>query len=172
MRAVDTRILGWTLLVIAGCGEPAGPQPGLEQLGVLQLAAYEWPITVVADESVRWSVTPGSDVLAPPRVIIAPDSVDAGVAFDVTVTTIGLSGCWAAAGEWVGQGDGVLEIIPTDVHSGAEVCTDMLSYLAHPSRVRLDTPGEWTIRVKGRRLRHGDEVWEELVTAERRIVVR
>jgi hypothetical protein len=172
MRAARVGLLGVALLVPAGCSEPVGPVPGLETLGVLQVVEYQGTLLVGADESVDWSVPPGTGVLAPPRVLIAPDTVDAGIPFDVTVTTIGMSGCWSAAGMWPRVVDGGFDLIPTDVHSGAQFCTEMALYLEHDARIRIATPGEYTLRVKGRRLRHGDAVWEEPVSAERTIVVR
>ncbi len=172
MRAARNTILGAVLLTSVGCSEPAGPVPGLEELGVLQVVEYGGPLLVGVDESVYWSVPPDTGVLVPPRVLVAPDSVTAGVPFDVQVTTIGMSGCWSAAGLWPRPVQGGLDLIPTDVHSGANFCTEMALYLEHDARITIATPGEYTLRVKGRRLRQGDAAWEEPVSAERTIVVR
>ena len=172
MRAARAGTVGVALLMLAGCSEPVGPVPGLETLGILQLVEYQGTLLVGGDESVDWSVPPGSGVLAPPRVLVAPDTVDAGEAFEVKVTTIGLSGCWTAADLWPRAVEDGFDLIPTDVHSGASICTEIALYLEHDARITIATPGEYTLRVKGRRLHHGDAAWEEPVTAQRTIVVR
>ena len=159
-------------VAMIGCSDSTAPRAGAPQPGVLQLAAYAGPETMIGDPTVAWSVEPGVGVLVPGRVLIAPDTVDAGVAFDVTVTTIGVNGCWRAGGQTVAVAGGVVDLLPTDVHSGADVCTEMVGFLAHTSPVTIDAPGEWTLRVSGRRMRHGDAVWQEPVTVERGVYVR
>jgi hypothetical protein len=146
-----------------------GPRPG-----VLQLEHYNGVVTNVegtADLAVRWTLDP-VNVVAPPRVIVVPDTVDAGAAFDVTVFTIGESGCWSAAGQEVTVSGRLVEMRPYDVHSGAEICTLVLGYLRHGAVLRLEERGEWVIRVHGRRARHGDDSWEAPVSVEKTVVVR
>src|SRR5690606_6709012 len=92
--------------------------------------------------------------------------------FDVEVTTIGMSGCWSGAGMWARPVEGGFDLIPTDVHSGANYCTEIALYIGHHARITIDTPGEYTLRVKGRRLRQGDSQWKEPVSAQRTIVVQ
>lgn len=158
---------------LGGCSEPLGPLPGITQPGVLQLVEYDGAMSVdEGNETVRWSVAPDGDVLVPSPVVMAPDTVVAGQPFDVVVTTIGLSGCWRAADQQVRVRDGVVDLTPTDMHSGARACTEILLYLAHPSTLTLDEPGEWILRVSGRRMRQGDDTWEEPVAVEKAIVVR
>jgi len=171
MRAARNVVLGMALVTVA-CSEAAGPVPGLETLGILQVVEYQGGLLVGPDETVHWSVPPGIGVLAPPRVLVAPDSVTAGVPFDVRVTTIGMSGCWSGAGLWARPVEGGFDLIPTDVHSGASFCTEIALYIGHDARITIDTPGEYTLRVKGRRLRQGDAEWEEPVSAQRTIVAR
>ncbi len=171
------RTAGWSILALSAslcvaCADVSAPADDYEEVGVLQLVAYTGPRTVGADESVEWSVAPGFDVLAPPRLIAAPDTVDVDVAFDVTVTTVGLSGCWSAAGQRVHYTERVIEFTPLDVHSGARACTAIVQFLERTSTVRLDTEGEWTLRVKGRRLPYLSDEWEQQVSAERTIVAR
>jgi hypothetical protein len=162
-------------VVAAACAESntapsdAGPRPG-----ILQLEQYQGAVTQfegVVDLGIRWTVDP-ENVVAPPRVIVTPDTVEAGAAFDVTVFTIGQSGCWSAAGQEVTLSGRVVEIRPYDVHSGAEICTLVLGYLRHGAIVRLEERGEWVIRVHGRRARHGDDTWEAPVSVEKTVVVR
>lgn len=171
MRAARNVVLGLALVAV-GCSEPAGPVPGLETLGILQVVEYQGGLLLGPDPTVLWSVPPGTGVLAPPRVLIAPDTVAAGVPFDVEVTTIGMSGCWSGAGMWARPVEGGFDLIPTDVHSGANFCTEIALYIGHHARIAIDTPGEYTLRVKGRRLRQGDSQWEEPVSAQRTIVVQ
>jgi len=157
------------------CAESnTGPSDVGPQTGVLQLERYVGTITNVegsTDGALRWTVDP-VDVVAPPRVIVVPDTVDLGAPFDVTVFTIGESGCWSAAGQEVSVSGRVVELRPYDVHSGAEICTLVLGYLRHGAILRLHEEGEWVIRVYGRRVRHGDDSWEAPVSVEKTIVVR
>jgi hypothetical protein len=173
MQAGRNAIVGLALLATAGCSEPVGPVQQLKELGVLQVVEYGGPYVIGdGDPAVNWSVPPGTGVLVPPRVLVTPDTVRAGVPFDVVVTTIGMNGCWSAAGLWPRFVERGLDLIPTDVHSGATFCTEMALYLEHHVRITIATPGEFTLRVKGRRLRHGDAAWEEPVSAHRTIVVQ
>jgi hypothetical protein len=172
MRSRRLEILVVTASLCAGCSDLAAPFAQFQDIGVLQLVEYPGPSTVGADESVRWSLTPEPGVLAPPRLIGAPDTVAANVAFDVTVTTIGVSGCWRAAGQLIHYDTRVIELTPLDAHSGARACTSMVQFLDRVFRVRLDSAGAWTLRVKGRRLPYLDDAWEQQVTAEKTIVAR
>lgn len=172
MRRAGLGILAVSASLFAGCSDLAAPFVEYEDVGVLQLAEYTGPSTVGADESIRWSLEPETGVLAPPRLIVAPDTVDANVAFDVIVTTIGLSGCWRAAGQRIRHDSRVIELTPLDAHSGARACTSMVQFLERTFRVRLDSAGQWTLRVKGRRIPYLDDAWEQQVTAERTIVAR
>jgi hypothetical protein len=114
----------------------------------------------------------GSVDYTAPVVLQAPDTVDAGQAFEVRTNTVGPNGCWRSDGQTVGKVGRVVVLRPYDSHSGSEVCTEALVYLSHSSTLVLDEPGEWTLRVNGRRLRMGDEVWSEPIWAARSIVVR
>jgi hypothetical protein len=171
MRIART-LIGCAVVVLAGCTDAVGVATEAERAGVLQLVGYDALPVLGYAESVVWTVDAGSSVLAPRAPLVAPDTVAAGEPFDVVVTTIGLSGCWRAGGQAVQVGDGVVTLTPGDVRSGAHVCTQILADLRHSSRVTIVTPGEWTLRVAGRRVRHGDDAWQEPATAETKVVVR
>jgi hypothetical protein len=64
----------------------------------------------------------------------------------------------------------VVELTPWDRLSGAEACTQALGYLAHSATLTLNQVGEWTLLVRGRRVR-GDGTVDDTVTAERTVVV-
>jgi len=168
------------LLIPAGCVESMGPTFGQQRrqaVGVLQLEGVGTVSTPVWTEGgaggtvASWTTEP-SGALVAPRPLLAPAEVMAGEAFEVRAYTIGSNGCWASEGHVVHQTNGLVEIIPYDTHSGAEICTAVLSFLRHAVTLRLDEPGEWTIRVTGRRARFGDRVWEVPVTAETTVSVR
>ena len=172
MQRSGPAILAVSAALCAGCSDLVAPFVQYEDIGVLQLVEYPGPSTVGVDASLRWSLTPEAGVLAPPRLIGVPDTVAANVAFDVTVTTIGVSGCWRAAGQRIRYDERVIELTPLDAHSGARACTSMVQFLDRAFRVRLDSAGEWTLRVNGRRLPYLDEAWEQQVTAEKTIIAR
>jgi hypothetical protein len=155
----------------AACTEMSGPEAGAAHPGVLQLAGYDGATLVEPDAALTWTLPPAPQVLVPARILEAPDTVNAGESFEVMVTTIGLSGCWSAVGQTVARMAGVIELTPSDAHSGAAVCTHVLLDLEHRSSVAIDTPGAWILRVRGRRVRQGFEKSDEPVAVERAIVV-
>jgi hypothetical protein len=149
--------------------------PGAERVspGVLQLIGGPAPSVQAGDrnEGLTWTLTPGDGTTTPYQVLTAPDTVSAGVPFEVLVQTIGDGGCWSAQRQDVVVDGRTVELRPYDAHSGADVCTMILLYLAHNSTLTLDEPGVWTLRVSGRRIVSGGA--EEVgVSAEKRIVVR
>ena len=169
-RAVITGLAAG--LVLAACTSPAGYEGGPPQAGVLQVVDYTGTPSGNPDSTVRWSVDPEADVLAPSRALEAPDTVAAGAAFEVVTHTIGLDGCWRASGQTWRVRERVVEITPMDTHSGANICTEIVLFLKHRSSLTIAEPGEWQLRVAGRRVRQGDRTWEEPVTAEKTLIVR
>jgi hypothetical protein len=119
-----------------------------------------------------WERQPGPDDLTAEEVLVAPDTVEAGEAFQVTTYTVGPSGCWRSDGQTVSTNERIVVLRPHDSHSGSEICTDALFFLAHGSTLVLTEAGEWTLRVDGRRLRLTEPMWEEPVSATRTIIVR
>lgn len=159
---------------LASCTDGVAGPEGFRQPGVLVISS--WPGTVPTNlshgEGVDWEWQPGPDDLTATEVLVAPDTVEAGEAFQITTHTVGPNGCWRSDGQVVNTLGRIVLLRPYDSHSGSEVCTEMLTFLPHASTVVLYETGEWTLRVDGRRLRLGDTVWEEPVSARRTIIVR
>ena len=157
-----------------GCSEAMAPPESSRQLGVLQyegLGLLNGPTVADPHHPIRWSIEPGEYVTYAPNAIEAPDTVDAGASFRVSVHTIGPNGCWRAAGMDVARSGRTVEFTPWDEDSGAQVCTQILSVLRHGAPMALSEKGEWTLRARGRLVRRG-EAPEMPVTVERTIVVR
>lgn len=160
--------------LLASCtGGVAGPE-GWSKPGVLVISGWTGnvPENLIQGSALDWEWEPGPDDLTAAEVLVAPDTVEAGEAFLVTTHTVGPSGCWRPDGQTVSTNGRMVALSPYDSHSGSEVCTAALVFLAHGSTLVLNEPGEWTLRVDGRRLRMGDTVWEEPVSATRTITVR
>lgn len=172
-RKVWSALLAFGL--VTGCGvETAGPA-GLRMAGVLAVSGWTGTLPTGAGDGIaelRWDRQPGSADLSAPQILVAPDTVQAGRAFEVTTNTVGMNGCWRAGGQNVQIEDRTVLIAPYDAHSGAEVCTEILLFLSHRSTLVLEEPGTWTLRVSGRRVRLGDDVRYEPITAEKTIVVQ
>lgn len=162
------------IAVLAACGGMVTGPEGWRQAGVLMVS--EWSGTMPVNggyaDSLDWSRPRRSSDLSAPDVLVAPDTVDAGEAFEVWTHTVGLNGCWRSDGQTSAIFGLVVVVKPYDAHSGAEVCTEALSFLAHGSTLVLNEPGEWTLRVDGRRVRLGNAVEDEPVSAEKTVVVR
>jgi|GEM_PF-2447770 len=101
-----------------------------------------------------------------PAPFEAPDTVDEGQTFTVSVRTWG-GGCVGRGPTRVNRDGSTVRIEPIDIEVVAEVCTAGLARFLHTADVTLDSPGTATLRVVGRRL-PGDEV----VTLERILVAR
>lgn len=166
--------VGVAALLLVGCaGDLSGPG-AYRDVGVLVIS--EWsggvPVNIANGEGVDWNRPVGGGDYTAPDVLVAPDTVEAGEPFEVMTHTVGTSGCWRSDGQSVAAAGRTVVLEPYDSHSGSEVCTEALVFLAHSSTVVLSEVGEWTLRVDGRRLRMGDDVWDEPISAERAIVVR
>jgi hypothetical protein len=122
------------------------------------------------DSPISWDVPPGDGTLFPPEVLRAPAEVIAGYPFPVTVFTVGPNGCWSPDGIDIKIGTSEVELLPWDLHTGADACTMIFGYLAHDTILTLQEAGEWTLRVEGRRIR-GDGSVDGSVKAERKVVV-
>lgn len=86
-----------------------------------------------------------------PIVVQAPDAVEAGAAFEVTVRTYG-GGCVTQGPTEVEHDARAVVVRPYDVHSGASVCTDELRMFDHRATVSVEEPGVAEIRVHGTEL--------------------
>ena len=88
--------------------------------------------------------------------IAAPDTVTAGIAFDVTVTTTG-SGCEKRIETDVSISGHLAVIRPYDIleDPNARVCPDIYITHRHAARVTVDAPGRAVVRAVGRRTMNG-----------------
>ncbi|MCI0437456.1 MAG: hypothetical protein L0271_28055 [Gemmatimonadetes bacterium] len=183
---VTTEAMEWFMRVIAtfhftaiaalgllvACSDSTGLDASRRTLGILQLEGGGSASGAVnPTTAIRWNPLPGEAVTYPPNVIEAPDTVIVGENFQITVYTVGPNGCWRADGIDVEKQGRVVGTTPWDRHSGAEVCTQVLSFLPHSTTTKLDETGEWTIRASGRRVR-GEGTSDLDVTAERTVFVR
>lgn len=160
--------------LLASCtGEVSGPE-GWTRPGVLMVSGWTGSVhwDPGPDSGLVWESQPGPDDLTAEEVLVAPDTVEVGEAFQVVTYTIGPSGCWRSDGQTVSTNGRIVVLQPRDSHSGSEICTGALVFLAHASTLVLTEPGEWTLRVDGRRLRLTEPQWDEPVSATRTIIVR
>ena len=165
---------GLAVTLLGGCAADVAGPGGVRQPGVLLISGWTGnvPVNFADGNDLEWNRTRYSGDFTAPDVLVAPDTVDAGKPFAVTTQTVGSNGCWRSDGQTVATLGRVVVLRPYDSHSGSEVCTEALSFLPHSSTLVLDQPGDWTLRVAGRRLRIGDQVWDEPISAERPIFVR
>lgn len=134
-------ILALSLLtLVGGCDWIVGPAEG-ERVGVISF--YDEPL-----------------------VVSLPDTVAAGVPFEVSVLTYG-GGCVRQGGTDVTAAAGTHHITPYDVHTGADTCTSILNIFEHAVSVTFDDPGAGLIRIHGRQEPEGRPF-----TVERQVVVR
>lgn len=106
-------------------------------------------------------------------VLMAPDTVEAGTAFPVTITTYG-GGCERAGGAEVRfAGDTATVTVYDYTRAGPppQACPDILRYMPRSVTLRFDRPGEAVLRVRGRRI--GPEAPDGIPRLlEHRIVIR
>ena len=102
-----------------------------------------------------------------PSAAAVPDTVRAGVPFEVRVTTYGSGSCTRPDGAAVRVAGLVAEVTPYDREPTRGACTDDIAAYPRPAAVRFDVPGQAVVRVIGRASRNSDST----VTAEARLVV-
>ena len=158
--------------IVTGCSDATGPDPSLREVGILQLGGATTESAASPDSTVSWDRPPGDSTFTAPRTIEVSDTVVVGEAFSVIVYSIGINGCWGPDGQDDTVAGRIIEITPYDLHSGADACIEMMSFLPHEKTFTVDQPGEWTIRARGRRVRGGDTGNSTPVVAERIIVAR
>lgn len=103
--------------------------------------------------------------------LVVPDTVDAGVAFQATVTTMAPSSCWRADGATVGVTGLTAEIVPYDLTTAGDVCPTIPIYPTHTVSVTFDQAGLATVRARGRQSDTGVDT-PALVVIEKQVVVR
>ncbi len=104
----------------------------------------------------------------PPDVISAPDEVQAGVALEATITTVGLSTCWRADGADTQVSGNLAVVVPYDLSPKSEdICGDAIVHL--PRTVKLTFA---TLRVNGRKVAGRDTSAASSTVVEKQILVR
>ncbi|HEX2219708.1 MAG TPA: hypothetical protein VHG35_12970 [Gemmatimonadales bacterium] len=138
-------------------------------LGAALAACVEAPFQPDAERRVGVLVLYGTQ---PERPLAAPDTVQAGVDFTVTVTTLG-GGCERKGETETEVSGAVATVTPYDYTDvSAQVCPDVLRTFPHTTTLRFAAPGEALLRVRGRRTGPDTPRAGVPVTLERRIVVR
>ena len=87
-------------------------------------------------------------------VVSAPDTVEAGVAFEVTITTFG-GGCDRPAGTTSETAGSQADVTPYDLTPSRHfeyACPDILLRMPRVAVLEFAEPGPATLRVHGRRL--------------------
>ncbi len=100
-----------------------------------------------------------------PVVVTVPDTVQAGVSFEVSVLTYG-GGCLSKDGTKVQVRGLSADVTPYDIHSGGEICTADLGLFDHRAMMTLRESGVAEIRFHGRQLPQ-----DSLITVVREVVV-
>jgi hypothetical protein len=140
---------GALAVVLAACtGLPGGQEPDERRVGIIRLYQTD-----------------------PPNALVVPDTVRAGMDFQVAATTLG-GGCERAGETEVDVRDGVATVTPYDYTARAAACTDILRFLPHTATLRFSTPGQAVVRLQGRRVGADTPRGGVSVTVEKRIVVR
>lgn len=129
-----------TLLLLPACDWVVGPEEGA-RVGVI--AFYHDPV-----------------------VVSVPGGVDAGAPFEVSIRTYG-DGCMREGSTEVAMRGGVVDVTPYDVHSGQNVCTDILNVFEHVATLTLSQPGQTVIRFHGL-----EEPGHVRITVDREVTVR
>jgi hypothetical protein len=114
---------------------------------------------------------------SPDMVIAAPDTVTAGAAFDATITTIGVSGCWRQDGAEIAYAPKLAVVTPYDLVStridGEPLaCPGVFLDLPRVVRLVFGQTGAATLRVSGRNV-PGEQLSSATpAIVEKQIVVR
>jgi hypothetical protein len=104
----------------------------------------------------------------------APDAVQAGEAFTVTVTTVG-NGCVRAGDSAVLLAESNAAVMVYDFTTATQPgvpCTAILKYLQHDVSLRFATPGQALIRVWGRKVGPSTPPAGEPIVLEQRVTVQ
>jgi hypothetical protein len=159
-------LIAAVVLPAAACNTITAPGPTGRQLGIL-----EWQTTTAATVA-----SAGNELQE--QVLSAPDTVNAGVAFQAVVTTIGASGCWEADGATTNMTALQATITPYDfvrsrfADGSPMFCTAALVSLPRTVTITFAQAGEARIRVEGRVVRNGDLTGSQPVAVEKNVIVR
>ncbi len=100
-----------------------------------------------------------------PIVVTVPDTVQVDVFFSVSVRTYG-TGCHSKGGTTIQIVGLSVDITPYDIHSGAQVCTDILNVFDHRATLTLRESGVAQITFHGKQMPE-----DSLITVVREVVV-
>jgi hypothetical protein len=106
------------------------------------------------------------------RVLVAPDTVDDGVPFTVTISTFGSGSCTRPSATRVVMGAALAELSVWDVQRVGVPCTDDLRTFPRDIPVTFTGVGVATVRVRGRALARGGAGEDSVVVIEKAVVVR
>jgi hypothetical protein len=153
------------LVVGAACDSATAPASSDHVVGILE-----------------WHAGSGGSALAgiaePAETrVVAPDTVDAGTPFDISVRTIGRSGCWSQAGAESAVTGMLATVTPydrvtTSIDGEPAFCTGALVDLERTVSIAFASPGTATLRVNGRIVMDGELDGTQPVTVEKQIFVR
>lgn len=151
------------LAMIPACDIVTGPDAEDRVVGIIEWQSDATHVRVAAAD--------------PRTVVAAPDTVTAGVPFTVTITTIGLSGCWSQDGATRSVSGLTANVTPYDrvieeIDGLPISCTAALVDLPRDISLSFAQTGTATLRVSGRRIRNGDVAGAEPAVIEKLIVVR
>lgn len=159
-------ILGF--LPLAACDSSTAPAAESDFPGIL---AWDAPPTFAVEQA---SDTGEEMELGEPPALVAPDTVDAGSAFDIKVTTILPNGCWTRGPVETEVSDhlATIEVFDRGPDDPWAICTLIYSWATREIGVQFDEEGEAIIRVVGRRIQGEDfqDVTKEII--EHVVVVR
>ena len=100
-----------------------------------------------------------------PVVITVPDSVQAGVSFEVSVLTYG-GGCHSKGGTTIQIVGLSVDVTPYDIHSGLRICDSILKTFDHRATLTLRESGVAEIRFHGKQMPE-----DSLITVVREVMV-
>lgn len=177
MNTLRTVFVAIALVAFTACELITGPDG--KHMGIV-----EWVASANAASSMGDAVPardmPWDSVYLGDRapVLEVPDTVDAGVPFDVVVRTFGPTTCWKAAGGDVTRTDSTLRVVPYDIdervtspHIG---CGQAVIRLPRTFSASFPRAGTATVRVTGRKVigGAGSSMDNYAVTLEATVVVR
>ena len=168
---MSARILSLSLAalpLLAACGDPTGAA-GRREIGIV-----EWLSGAQADLSSSGAALSISSSTEAPAVISAPDEVEAGVPFEATITTVGLSICWRADGAETKVNGSLAVVVPYDFSPESQdvACGGALINLPRTVTITFAAPGEAVLRVNGRKVVGGDLSAVSSTVVEKTILVR
>jgi hypothetical protein len=149
---------------LTACDTTTEPADGGRLIGIL-----EWRL---GDPTASAAQTAPDEEAA----LLVPDTVQAGVPFTATVTTLGANGCWRQDGAAASVSGAIATIVPYDrIRSELDgqpiACIDMIVRLARDVELVFAEPGESIVRVDGRMIVGGDFTRSEPVTLVQKVIV-